>query len=236
MPIIAFDPTEPDRTVFNLIWGRQQFPHDNDKAFELFVLNELLYAGLASAGNDERLDIPVSWVKALAFGPSLAEVRKGGEIRSRQGFTAGALLWSAYLYRQTGRRVTLNAAIEVLTQAVERGEGDLPYPMRPYSNKPEIHRAWKAMQPVAHLWAGLALVETLQASQGIPKDALAARYSLGLARGFLSWAASEDGGRLLDHATAWDLPDCVEKIDLQTLPAESVPAFIRETATRKRSQ
>ena len=236
MPIIAFEPSEPDRTVFNLIWGHQQFPRDNDKAFELFVLNELLYCGLATTENNQRLDLPASWIKALAFGPSLVEVRKGSAIRERQGFTAGALLWAAYLYRQAGRRVTLNAAIEVLTQAVERGTKELPQPVRPYSNKPEIHRAWKAMQPVAHLWAGQAMVEVLQSSQKLPKNPVSARYSLGLARGFLAWGTSDEGGRLLDAATAWELPDCVERIDLHTLPAESIPAFIREAAAKKRSQ
>jgi len=236
MPTIAFDPTESDRTVFNIIWGHQQFPRDTDKAFELFVLNELLYAGLASTENTQRVELPAAWIKALAFGPSLAEVRKGSEIRARQGFTAGALLWSAYLYRQTGKRPSLNAAIEILTQAVERRTKELPQPVRPYSNRPEIHRAWKAMQPVAHLWAGLALVEVLPSSQTLPMNPVKARYSLGLARGLLAWGTSDEGGRLLDAATAWELPDCVERIDLHTLPAVPVPAFIREAAAKKRSQ
>jgi hypothetical protein len=63
-----------------------------------------------------------------------------------------------------------------------------------------------------------------------------ARYSLGLARGLLAWGTSDEGGRLLDAATAWELPDCVERIDLHTLPAVPVPAFIREAAAKKRSQ
>jgi hypothetical protein len=233
MPTIDFDPGEPEHTVRNRIWGRLQFPTSFDKAFELYVQFELNHIGLANVKNLELLTLPASWIKALAWGPSYAELQRGSSIRNRRGYTAGSLLWSAYTYQQAGGNVSLNSAIEVLTRAVERKEA-IAVRYRPYGNKPEMHRAWKEMKNVAHLWAGLMLMDTFTPEQVSSLGISPAGYALGLSRGILSWASSDAGGHLQDREAALDLPESVAPIALQPQAAEAIPSFIAEAARSKR--
>ena len=233
MPIIDFQPTSPVAEVTNIVWGHMQFPNNVDHAFELFAKLMLCDAGLLHTPNDQTLNLPAAWAKALVLGPSLAELTKGGQTRNREGFTAAVLLWSAFLYsEQPGRKLSLNKAIELVMRLVE-GRADFQvHGIKLYPNKGEIHKAWTAMRNAAHLWAGLVLVE-LQTADGRLKPSLEAlQRAMGIAKALGEWGSSCDvasagGGRrtLLDPSTLVQLPAFVAPIPLLPLPA-NLPEYV----------
>jgi hypothetical protein len=212
-----------------------QFPNSPDQAFELFAKLMLCDLGLLDTPNKQVVNLPAAWLKALVLGPSLAELTKKGQTRNRAGFTAGILLWSAFLYsQQPSKRITLNTAIELVMRA-EEGRSDFQvHGVDLYPNKPEIHRAWKAMRNAAHLWAGLVIVEVEAANGRLKPSPEALQLAMGIAKSLGEWGcacevASADGGRgtLLDPSTLLRLPDFVPPI-----PLEPVPVALPEYVTR----
>lgn len=211
-----------------------QFPLEPEKAFELFAKLQLLSDGLEGFASDKPITLLAGWVKALILGPSLQELRKGGSVRDRSGVSAGALLWAAYLYEQTGKRVTLNSAIELVTRQVENKQlGALG--VKPFPNKGELHTAWKAMRHVAHLWAGFCVVD-IAVKNGVLEASSETMHSvLRIAKAFGAWGTKRmvpsPGGvmvPMLDPSAIWHLPKFVPCVDLGPLPMAELPQFVTD--------
>jgi len=225
----------------NLAWAVMLFPDDPDRAFEHFVRPHLLTLGIATAPNERPLTLPTAWIKALVLRPEPRAIKPSIETRNRQGVSAGFTLWAAWVYSHTGEPVTLNSAFEVVQLGTEEGSLPALNGATVFRNKPELHTAWQAMRPVAHLWAGILSANSLD----LGPDRLIQRleHVFGMAEALLAWgtqcsvpATKTSDSMLLSQEVAWVMPQKFPKIVLTPRSKEHIPAFVIKAATAKRSR
>jgi hypothetical protein len=237
MRLLPFSENDPPDLVNRLVWWAMIHPKDPDRAFECFVKEQLVHGGkVYELPNSEVVNIPAAWVKALLNGPSYKELKSGVEVKTRQGITAGIILLSLRACAGLGRPLSLNTAIEVLTRAdLERATGPF-MGAKPYGNKAEIHKAWKAMCSVAHLWAAFLLAD-LAANAGVRTwDSGLIREGLGMAASLFEWACETrfkaSGQPLIDATEAWHVPMFVDKIPLAPVRREGLSTWLIEAIER----
>jgi len=182
------------------------------------------------------LTLPVGFIKALMNGHSEQELNEGGAIRARQGTTAGLVLWLRHAASTKTRTASFNAAMEMVMHGVEQ-PAPLDMPSAPYRNKPEIHKAWMHMQPVAHLWAGLCWAHTMRATLNTLPPLERAATIVGYAIAFQNWALSpRDGGKpLIASNRLWLIPSTVSPPNLgEMLPDKVRPEFASMLSSKRK--
>ena len=237
MTEIRIESTDSPEEILNLLWGHMEFPDNTDRAFEVFVRLELARSQLRNLPNTEPVTISAAWLKALMSGHSSDELRRGSEIRGRNGVTAGLLLLMLHAASTSKRVAFLNDAIELVIQATESKE-PLRLPFQPYRNKPEIHRAWKRMAPVAHLWGGLCAIHNVKEQYDAlpPRDRVDLIYSNALA--LQRWAlAPADGVKPVIDPQAMVLLSCdVNAPDLRLNLSDSVDRKFAELLSKRKKK
>jgi hypothetical protein len=240
MPDIIIEPTDSAEDVLDVLWGYMQFPESWDRAYELTVRGRLLRTNLAATPNTEPVTVPAAWIKALLKGDSQRELQHGGEIRGRKGTTAGLVLLNLRFASTKTRAATINEAIEVLMGADETKQFS-GFKFRPYRNKPEIHRAWKHMQSVAHLWAGYCWAQTEPAGFEPLSPTKRAEYILMHAVAHQQWATSSIAGSkpAIDPSVIWRVPpppNCPDNIlgELGDEVGPGIRALLPAHRSRKR--
>ncbi len=115
--------------------------------------------------------------------------------------------------------------------------------LAPYMNRGEIHRSWKHMRPVAHLWAALCNFESGIKLKSVEAGPAALIGVLRLAAAYLDWGATQKvpgingTGRirpLIDKEKAWNLPPSVATLPLPALAPDMLPDAVKSAAFGKR--
>ena len=229
--------------MFATVWWVMHYPHEPRKAFQGYVKT---YVAAVVADRPAADEIPISaeWARALIEGPSIAELQRDAALSVRDGVTAGLVLLNCRLTANLGRPVSLNTAIELVVRASEFSDVVIGG-AKAHPNKGEIHRAWKWMKQVAHLWAAGNLVHLDPTTAEIVAhgEAETIRSMLRASVTLLEWATSQQvGGRgqprtsLVSLDEAWRLPDFIEPLDLQQQIDPEAAAFVTAAIDAKRDR
>jgi len=216
-------------------WWRMVYPRNYDRAFECFV-RDLLGGGEVrafDAKDDDVLNVPALWVKAMILGMPLKELKPEIEIQVRKGVTAGRYLVVAHASRSLGRKIVFNRCAAVLNKFSLLEPDKRLLQAKPYGNKPEIQASWKEMQPVAHLWAATIAIDALAESGALRRDPNTLIHIFRLASAFGRWGISEvsGGSPLLDPESHWMIPESFPPLELTQRETGAVAPWIERILT-----
>lgn len=137
-----------DRTYWWLM-GHMLYPDSTQLALGWFA-SKLINSEFREHDPEFVIDIPLAWLRALAFLPSPEERIKIERRAWKDGMTVGAVISLVFSMHRAGmNEPSLNKAIEILDS------GELKNLHR---GSKEIRKALRRMAPFAHLWAANSML------------------------------------------------------------------------------
>jgi hypothetical protein len=154
MPTIPYSTDSSIERQIYWIRAHMLFPDSLNTAYTFFVRN-LVNSELHDLKDDEEINLPMHYVRALAFGESVNELIYLENKQARAGVTAGLMLVLYFVMAADNYdRPSLNKAAHIIEEIAQRKKQQ-NVQFGHYSDRKEILKAWALMKNSAHFWAAL---------------------------------------------------------------------------------
>jgi hypothetical protein len=233
-------PDEADmRTRFDWLTAQMTFPNEPHFAHTVFTRKRLGHQCM-NEDTDTEIKISIYDLSALVNGPGVDEIIKLHKKNIRKGETAGLILALIFLMDKAGiDRPSVNKAAHII-ESRNKNNSRIGQPVKYYSDRSDISKAWNEMRHVSHIWASIELLDLLMDIYNFENGEAGWSAFLRTAAALRQFGCSfeesntKNSKKLLDPVNSLALPDFYESspMEFDSIP---VPTWMNQMLSEYRA-